>query len=242
LAALKRHEEALASYEAALALSPRHAGTLSNEPHALRSRPARRGARGYEQALAIEPRLVVALVQPRHPAARPRPSEGGAGELRAGARDRCQGSAAWNNRGVALHDLGLEAEALASYERALALWPASHDALFNRGNALLALRRPAEALGELCAASGAAAGPGRRPRQPRPCAVRSLPVRRGAGELRQALAIRPDHFEALNGRARVLVRLERHGEAGAVYERLCAIKPDAPNLAQRSRPLSRHGL
>ena len=53
---------------------------------------------------------------------------------------------AFNNRGLALHDLGRRDDALRSYDRALALKPEFPDALKNRGNVLRGLKRFEEAL------------------------------------------------------------------------------------------------
>src|SRR4051812_44465582 len=49
--------------------------------------------------------------------------------------------AALTNHGLALDKLGRREEALASYDKALALAPANVDLFFNRGNVLLALGR-----------------------------------------------------------------------------------------------------
>ena len=53
---------------------------------------------------------------------------------------------AWFNRGNALFSLKRYAEALASYNRAVALWPGHAPLLNNRGNALFGLGRKLEAL------------------------------------------------------------------------------------------------
>src|SRR5262249_9921413 len=53
---------------------------------------------------------------------------------------------AHNNRGNALRDLQRPTEALASYDRAIALKPDFAEAYSNRGNALMDLQRPTEAL------------------------------------------------------------------------------------------------
>lgn len=52
---------------------------------------------------------------------------------------------AWNNRGLALQDLGKPAEAMASYERALLLKPRYAEALNNRAQLLLSHHRVSEA-------------------------------------------------------------------------------------------------
>jgi tetratricopeptide (TPR) repeat protein len=53
---------------------------------------------------------------------------------------------AFAKRGLALYALGRLEEAVASYDRALALHPGDAATLVNRGLALAGLRRPAEAL------------------------------------------------------------------------------------------------
>src|SRR5690242_5767207 len=56
---------------------------------------------------------------------------------------------AWINHGALLHVLARYEEALASYDRALALHPGSPDALTNRGHTLIELGRFEEALANL---------------------------------------------------------------------------------------------
>ena len=53
---------------------------------------------------------------------------------------------AWNNRGIALDNLGRLEQAIASYDRALEIKPDVHEAWGNRGNALGNLGRLAEAI------------------------------------------------------------------------------------------------
>ncbi len=53
---------------------------------------------------------------------------------------------AHNNRGMALQDLKRPEDALASYDRAIALRPNFAEAYNNRGTALRDLKRPEDAL------------------------------------------------------------------------------------------------
>ncbi|MCC5616214.1 tetratricopeptide repeat protein [Nostoc sp. CHAB 5836] len=53
---------------------------------------------------------------------------------------------AWNNRGIALVNLGRDEEAIASYDQALKFQPDYHQAWNNRGNALRKLERNEEAI------------------------------------------------------------------------------------------------
>ena len=231
LAALKRHDEALASYERALKIAPRNADALTNRADALcdLGRPTEALA-SYDQALAINPRHVAALVN-RGLVLRElgRAAEALASYDAALAVDP-NDVEAWNNRGVALQDLGRQTEALTSYERALALSPDYVDALVNRGNALLTLKRPAEA-----AASYA------RVLVLKPDFADAYNYRGHAladlGRFEEALAsydkavaLKPDHFEARLNRARVLGKLDRYQEAIAEYDKLRISKPDLPNL------------
>jgi len=89
---------------------------------------------------------------------------------------------AHNNRGIALQKLKRLDDALASYDKAIALKPDYAEA-FNRGLALRGLKRLEEAL----ASYDRALAPARLCRsllQPRHCAAGAEAARRGAGELR----------------------------------------------------------
>ena len=90
----------------------------------------------------------------------------------------------FNNRGNALRELKRFDEALASYDKALALKPDYAEALINRGNALLELKRFDEALASYDQARSRSAGLCRGAQQSRQCAAGAEAVRGGAGELR----------------------------------------------------------
>lgn len=231
LAALKRHDEALLSYERALQIAPRNADALTNRADTLcdlgRSIEA---LASYDQALGINPRHVAALVN-RGLVLRDlgRTPEALASFDAAVAVDPGDVEA-WNNRGVALHDLGRQAEALTSYERALALSPDYVDALINRGNALLALRRPAEAMPSYTRAlvlqpnhtdaynyrGHALADLGR--------------FEEALASYDKAIALKPDSFDTRRQRAGVLQKLDRYDQATAELDKLHAINPDLPSL------------
>ena len=96
----------------------------------------------YDRAIALKPDYAEAALQSWQCAAGPEASRGSAGELRQGDRAQARLAEAYSNRGIALRDLKRPEEALASYDKAIALKPDYAEADNNRGTALLDLRRP----------------------------------------------------------------------------------------------------
>lgn len=221
LGALGRHDEALASFDKALAINPRNADTVRNRADTLYDLGRIEEAlAGYDKALEIDPRHVGALVN-RGLLLRDlgRTAEALASYDKALAADS-RDVEAWNNRGVALADLDRHVEALACYDRALALWPDYGDALYNRANALNALKRPADALAAFA-----------RVLVMKPDLAEAYNGRGHAlfdlGRFEEAMpnydkaiALKPEFFDARIGRARTLEKLDRHEEAAAEYEKL----------------------
>jgi Tfp pilus assembly protein PilF len=118
------------------------------------------------------------------------------------------------------------AEAVESYDKALALKPDYVEALNNRGIVLMELKRPAEALASYDKALGL-----------KPDYAEALSNRGNAlmfanrlaealASYDEALGLKPDFTEALNNRGNALRKLKRHEEALASYDRAIAIKPD----------------
>jgi tetratricopeptide (TPR) repeat protein len=144
--------------------------------------------------------------------------------------------------GYALLELKRYREALASFDRALAIEPGILEALNNRGIALLGLARHGEALASFDRALAI-----------KPDFAEALSNRGNAllqlarheealASCDRALAIRPDYVDALNNRGLVLLALARHEEALASYGRALAIKPDyAGALNNRSNALAQLG-
>jgi tetratricopeptide (TPR) repeat protein len=117
-------------------------------------------------------------------------------------------------------------EALAGYDRALAVRPQHCEALYNRGNALLKLKRFAEALASYDRALVV-----------RPDHAEALNNRGNAlqelerheealASYDRALAARPDYAEALGNRGVTLQKLGRSAEALASQDRALALRPD----------------
>jgi tetratricopeptide (TPR) repeat protein len=129
------------------------------------------------------------------------------------------------NRGNALQALSRYAQALESYDRALAIRPGDRQALNNRGVALHALNRDEEALASYDRALAL------RPDYAeaynnRANALRALGREAEAlASCERALAIRPDYPEALCNRATALQDLGRHEEALAGSEQALALRP-----------------
>jgi len=126
-------------------------------------------------------------------------------------------------------------EALAGYDRALAVRPDFAEALNNRGNALQELKRFDEALASYDRALAV------RPNYAEALNNRGYSLHElkrfdeALASYERALAVRPDYAEVLNNRGRTLEELKRFDEALASYDRAIALKPDyARSLANRA--------
>ena len=120
-------EEAIADYDAVLALRPRHVAALNRRGNALAAlkRPEEALA-AYDAALAIEPDNAEVLNNRSVDAGRARTAGRGAAKLRRALALRPEYADAHYNRGNALRcDSGGFEEARASYAAALALEPQS---------------------------------------------------------------------------------------------------------------------
>jgi tetratricopeptide (TPR) repeat protein len=131
-----------------------------------------------------------------------------------------------SNRGLALQGLGRFAEALASYDRALALRPGYPEALFNRAVSLQALARFEQALAGYDRALAV------RPDHAEALSNRGVVLHKlgriaeAIASYERALATRPTFVEALANRGNALAELGRREEALASYERALAVRPD----------------
>src|SRR5262249_23202452 len=146
--------------------------------------------------------------------------------------------------GLVLRALKRDADALASFDKALVLDPANVDALGNRGDVLLSLRRPAEALD--CFERILAAAPGHlEARANRGAALATLRARWGG-----ALAARPGGPPGAprppppyrRGRARA-ARAPPAGPLGAYARSLAMMPTHVPAMSSRGvalQALNRH--
>jgi predicted O-linked N-acetylglucosamine transferase (SPINDLY family) len=224
---LRRHEEALASFDRALALKPDDADLHNYRGNTLRElKRLEEALASLEQALAIKPDNVEALINRGITLQDLQRCEEALASLEQALAIKPDSVEALTNRGITLQDLQRCEEALASLERALAIKPDSVEALTNRGSALHKLRRFEEALA---------------------CYEKALMIRpdfaealQGRGIILQefqryeealasfekALAIKPAFAEALHGRGNALHKLRRFEEALACYEKALMIRPD----------------
>ncbi len=228
----RRFDEALASYDRALALRPDHADALCNRGATLHElQRFDEALASYDRALALRPDYAVAVLYNRGNALKQlkRFDEALESYDRALALQPDHAEALCN-RGNTLHELKRFDEALATYDRALALRPDHAKALYNRGNALRQLKRFDEALESYDRALAA-----------RPDDVNALNNRgnmlhelkcfdEALASYDRALALQPDHAEALNNRGDVLHERGDLHAALAHYRTALSLKPELADL------------
>jgi protein O-GlcNAc transferase len=226
---LKRHEDALRSYERATKLKPNYAEGYYNR--GLVQQELKRfgdALKCYDRAISLKPDYTAAYNN-RGVTLRElkRPAEALESYIRA-IEINPDHAGAHNNRGIVLQDLRRFEEALVSHDRALALNPHFPEALDGRGNALRNLKRYDDALecferalkldprhAESHNGHGAALYALQRPQD-------------ALASYERALALKPDFAEAHYNCASVLVDLQQVDLAEVAYERAIALKPDYP--------------
>src|SRR5262249_7069672 len=123
-------EEAVATYELALAVWPGYAEALSNHGMALHEmRRFEDALASYQQALAVRPRYAEALSNRGNTLLELRRFEDALASYEQALAARPDYAGALNNRGSTLRQLRRLADALASYEKAVALEPDHRHAL-----------------------------------------------------------------------------------------------------------------
>ena len=137
---------------------------------------------------------------------------------------------AWNNRGIALRNLGRVEEEIASYDKALKIKPDLHEAWNNRGIALGNLGRLEEAIASCDKALKI------KPDKDdawfnRGVALGNLGrVEEAIASFDKALEFKPDKHDAWNNRGVALGNLGRVEEAIASYDKALEFKPDDPGV------------
>jgi tetratricopeptide (TPR) repeat protein len=143
----RRLDEALASYDRALAVQPDHAEVLCNRGTTLHElRRFDEALASYDRALAGQPNHAVVLCNRGVTLYELRRFDDALASYDRALALRPDYAGALYNRGIALYQLDRFDEALASYDRALAVRPNYAEALRNRGNTLHELQRFNEAL------------------------------------------------------------------------------------------------
>ncbi|OKH55637.1 tetratricopeptide repeat protein [Scytonema sp. HK-05] len=133
---------------------------------------------------------------------------------------------AWNNRGIALGNLGRYEEAVASYDQALKIKPDYDSAWYNRGNALGNLGRYEEAVASYDQALKI------KPDDDSAWYNRGIALgnlgryEEAVASYDQALKFKPDKDSAWYNRGYALQNLGRYEEAVASYDQALKIKPD----------------
>jgi tetratricopeptide (TPR) repeat protein len=222
-----KNDQALTSYNRALAVQPNHADTLSNRGNVLAGlQRFDEALASYNRALAAKPNHIGALnnrgvtlhTMGRHGEALA--SFDRAIALQADYVD------ALCNRGNSLNALKRYDEALASYDCAIALRPNLVEAHCNRGNTLRELRRYEEALTSYDRALALL-----------PTLVEAISNRgitlaelkrydEALDAFARAIALRPNDAELFNKRGVILDQIKRPAESLADYDRALALRPD----------------
>ncbi|TYQ27619.1 tetratricopeptide repeat protein [Pseudanabaena sp. UWO311] len=224
---LDRYEEAIFSYDKALAIKPDFYEAWDNLGIALFELGRYEEAiASYDKALAIKPNFYYAWNN-RGDAL----SELGKYKEAIASYDRAltiksDDRYAWDNRGDALSELGRYEEAIASYDKALAIKPDDHDTLNNRGISLDELGRYEEAIASYDKALAI------KPNfhyawNNRGDSLRQLlRYEEALDSYDKAVAIQPNFHYAWDNRGDVLSELDRYEEAIASYDKALAVKPD----------------
>jgi protein O-GlcNAc transferase len=227
LQAVKRFDDALASFDKALALAPNAFDALNNRGNLLQElKRFDEALVSFDKALSIKPDSV-AILSNRGNALRNlnRIEEALASFNR--ALTITPGS--WQilgNRGNALRSLGRLDEALASFEAALAVKPDNAMLYYNRGNAQRELNRLEEALVSFKRAVAIS------PNVPELLIAQGHVLRtltrfdEALASFDRTLRINPNYAEAHYNRGNIFCDMERYEDAVGSYDAAVAIKPD----------------
>jgi tetratricopeptide (TPR) repeat protein len=243
---LGRAEDALKSYDRAIALKPDFAEALNNRGNALRAlKRLQEALTSFDRAVAVRADYAEALNNRGNSLVDLGRLEDALESYDRALAHRPKYVDALINRANTLRLLGRHDEALASFERAVLFKPDHAEGYLGHGNTLLALKRLAEAVHSYDRAIALA-----------PTAVDALANRgRALRELRRydeslssydrALSIRPDDAALLVGRGNTHYAMKSFAAALADYDRAVGIRPDFAeahgNRGNALREMGRHG-
>jgi predicted O-linked N-acetylglucosamine transferase (SPINDLY family) len=227
LAALERSEQALASYDRAIALAPNYVDALINRGNTLKDLQRFEAAlASYDRAIALVPGHAIALAQRGNVLQGLRRFQDAVASYDRAIALKPDYSAAYNDRGSALATLGHFEQAVASYEQAIALRPNDAEAFRNRGVAFTQLGRLDEAVASYDRAIAIKPGYADAFNDRAVALSQFGRLAEAIESCERAVALRPNSPEALSNRGNALNELNRFAEAVASYDRAIALKPD----------------
>ena len=222
-----RPAEAVANYDAALAISPQAADVLNNRAVALKSLGRFDDAvASYGGALAVRPDFVEALVNRGNALVQMKRYDEALASYDQAIAIRPDNATVLNNRGSVLNALARFDEAVASYDKALAIRPDFVEALNNRGISLISLRRFEEALAN-CTKSLAA-----RPGNSQALTTQALAyhelgqIEHAVASYDKALVAEPKNAELSGRRVCALSALGHSEDAASDFDAAVASRPD----------------
>jgi len=226
LAALGRHEEALTSYERALALKPDYAEALHNRGNTLVALDRLNEAlKSFEQAIVLRPNQPAALLNRAQVLQRLERTREALASFDL-ALALAPGSAdSFNMRGNAHYALKSFAAALADYDRAAALRPDAAPIHSNRGNALREVGRAQEALIAFDRAIALKPDYAEAHSNRGNAQLELNRLTEALADYERALALKPNFADALVNRGNALHHLGREREAIASFDRAIEISP-----------------
>ena len=221
-----RFQEALASYDRALALDPNHPGAHNNRAVALQDLDrVEEALASYDRALGINPNLSEAHHGRANALHRLRRFEEALASYDRSLELSPGRAAAFSHRGVVLHALNRHEEAVASHDRALAIDPDDAEALYNRGVSLRELGLLRDALDSYNRALALNAGHAKAHINRADVLSQFGHFQAALASYERALGVNPDLAQAHYGRGNVLNQLQRFDEALESYGRAVCLEP-----------------